>query len=113
ELYRVTCVRAEGAGPTEDGDSPAAAGSVYIRAGLKDRAAASYEKAGEFETAAKLYDPVGNDHKGIELYEEAGMTFKSGEAAARAGEQERAIALLQRVSAQDENYRVAAELLAR
>jgi hypothetical protein len=104
---------AEAAGAYEAGDSHAAAGSVYIRAGLKDRAAASYERAGEFETAAKLYDEAGNDGKGIELYEKAGMTFKSGEAAARAGDRERAIALLQRVGPQDENYRVAAELLAR
>ncbi len=113
ELFESAGMLADSAGAYEAGDSHAAAGSVYIRAGLKDRAAASYERAGEFETAAKLYDEVGNDAKGIELYEKAGLTFKSGEAAARAGDRERAIALLQRVSAQDENYRVAAELLAR
>ena len=113
ELFESAGMLAEAAGAYEAGDSHAAAGSVYIRAGLKDRAAASYERAGEFETAAKLYDEVGNDGKGIELYEKAGMTFKGGEAAARAGDQERAIALLQRVGSQDENYRVAAELLAR
>ena len=113
ELFESAGMLAEAAGAYEAGDSHAAAGSVYIRAGLKDRAAASYEKAGEFETAAKLYDEAGNDRKGIELYEKAGQTFKSGEAAARAGDRERAIALLQRVGAQDENYRVAAELLAR
>lgn len=113
ELFESAGMLAEAAGAYEAGDSHAAAGSVYIRAGLKDRAAASYERAGEFETAAKLYDEVGNDAKGVELYEKAGLTFKSGETAARAGDRERAIALLQRVSAQDENYRVAAELLAR
>ena len=113
ELFESAGMLAEAAGAYQAGDSHAAAGSVYIRAGLRDRAAASYEKAGEFETAAKLYDEVGNDRKGIELYEKAGQTFKSGEAAARAGDRERAIALLQRVGAQDENYRVAAELLAR
>jgi tetratricopeptide (TPR) repeat protein len=113
ELFESAGMLAEAAGAYEAGDSHAAAGSVYVRAGLKDRAAASYEKAGEFETAAKLYDEVGNDKKGIELYEKAGQTFRSGEAAARAGDRERAIALLQRVGAQDENYRVAAELLAR
>ena len=113
ELFESAGMLAQAAGAYEAGDSHAAAGSVYIRAGLKDRAAASYEKAGEFETAAKLYDESGNDRKGIELYEKAGMTFKSGEAAARAGDQEKAIALLQRVGSQDENYRVAAELLAR
>jgi tetratricopeptide (TPR) repeat protein len=113
ELFESAGMLAEAAGAYEAGDSHAAAGSVYIRAGLKERAAASYERAGDFETAAKLYDEAGNDRKGIELYEKAGMTFKSGEAAARAGDRERAIALLQRVGAQDENYRVAAELLAR
>jgi tetratricopeptide (TPR) repeat protein len=113
ELFESAGMLAEAAEAYEAGDSHAAAGSVYIRAGLKERAAASYEKAGEFETAAKLYDEAGNDGKGIELYEKAGLTFKSGEAAARAGDRERAIALLQRVGPQDENYRVAAELLAR
>jgi len=113
ELFEAAGMLAEAAGAYEAGESYAAAGSVYIRAGLKERAAASYERAGEFETAAKLYDETGNDRKGIELYEKAGLTFKSGEAAARAGDRERAIALLQRVGAQDENYRVAAELLAR
>jgi tetratricopeptide (TPR) repeat protein len=113
ELFESVGMLAEAAGAYEAGESYAAAGSVYIRAGLKERAAASYERAGEFETAAKLYDEAGNDRKGIELYEKAGMTFKSGEAAARAGDREKAISLLQRVGAQDENYRVAAELLAR
>ena len=113
ELFESAGMLAEAAGAYEAGDSHAAAGSVYIRAGLKDRAAASYERAGDFETAAKLYDEAGDDAKGIELYEKAGLTFKSGESAARAGDRERAIALLQRVGAQDENYRVAAELLAR
>jgi eukaryotic-like serine/threonine-protein kinase len=113
ELFESAGMLAEAAGSYEAGDSHAAAGSVYIRAGLKDRAAASYERAGEFETAAKLYDEVGNDRKSVELFDKAGMTFRSGEAAARSGDRERAIALLQRVGAQDENYRVAAELLAR
>jgi tetratricopeptide (TPR) repeat protein len=113
ELFESAGMLAQAAGAYEAGDSHAAAGSVYIRAGLKERAAASYDKAGEFETAAKLYEEAGNDPKAIELYDKAGMTFKSGEAAARAGDGERAIALLQRVGAQDENYRTAAELLAR
>ena len=55
---------AEAAGAYEAGDSFAAAGSVYIRAGLKDRAAASYDRAGEFETAGKLYEEVGNRAEG-------------------------------------------------
>ena len=44
-------------------------------------------------------------HARIPLYEKAGFTFKSGEAAARAGDRDQAIALLQRVAADDENYR--------
>ena len=47
----------------EAGESYASAGSVYLRAGLKDRAAASYERAGELETAAKLYAEIGNGRK--------------------------------------------------
>jgi serine/threonine-protein kinase len=102
----------QAAGAYEAGESWAAAGGVYIRAGLKDRAAASYERAGELEVAARLYEEVGQAAKAMDLYARAGQTFKSGEAAARAGEREKAIALLQRVSASDENYRAAVELLA-
>jgi serine/threonine-protein kinase len=104
---------AEAAGAYEAGESWAAAGGVYIRAGLKDKAAAAYEKAGEAETAAKLYQEIGNVAKAGDLYARAGDTFRSGEAAARAGEREKAIGLLQRVIPSDENYRAATELLAR
>jgi serine/threonine-protein kinase len=113
ELFESVGMLAQAAGAYEAGESYAAAGSVYIRAGLKDRAAASYERAGEFETAARLYEETGDGRKAAELYGKAGQTFKSGEAAARSGERDRAIALLQRVSATDENYRAATELLAR
>jgi tetratricopeptide (TPR) repeat protein len=113
ELFESIGKLAEAAGAYEAGDSFVAAGGVYVRAGLKDRAAASYERGGEFETAAKFYEESGNGAKAIELYEKAGLTFKSGEAAAKAGERDTAIALLQRVVPQDENYRPAAELLAR
>src|SRR5262245_3361221 len=49
----------------------------------------------------------------MEMFARAGLTFKSGEAAAKAGDRERAIAQLQRVGPGDENYRAATELLAR
>ena len=104
---------AEAAGAYEAGESWAAAGGVYIRAGLKDKAAAAYEKAGELETAAGLYQELGNASRAGDLYGRAGHAFKSGEAAARAGEREKAIALLQRVLPSDENHRAATELLAR
>jgi tetratricopeptide (TPR) repeat protein len=113
ELYESVDMFAEAAGAYEAGESWAAAGSVYLRAGLKDRAAAAYEKGGEHETAAKLFEELGQKPKAAELYGRAGLTFKSGEAAAEAGDKEKAIALLQRVSAGDENYRTATELLAR
>lgn len=111
ELYESAGMLAEAAGAYEAGDSFPAAGSVYIRAGLKDRAAAAYERGGELETAAKLYEEVGNVRKAIDLYGRAGFTFKSGEAAARAGDYDGAIALLQRVPANDENYGPATEIL--
>ncbi len=113
ELYESVGMMPEAAGAYEAGESWAAAGAVYIRAGLKDRAAAAYEKAGEGETAAGLYQELGQAGKAAELYARAGFSFKSGEAAARAGEREKAIALLQRVPPGDENYRAATELLAR
>lgn len=113
ELFESIGMLAEAAGAYEAGDSFVAAGGVYVRAGLKDRAAASYEKGGEFETAAKFYEEVGNGPKAIELYDKAGLTYKSGEAAAKAGDRDTAIGLLQKVAPQDENYRPATELLAR
>jgi serine/threonine-protein kinase len=113
ELFESVGMLAEAAGAYEAGESWAAAGNVYVRAGLKDRAAVAYERAGELETAAALYEQIGEGRRAAELYGRAGFTFKSGEAAARAGEREKAIALLQRVPPSDENYRAATELLAR
>jgi hypothetical protein len=104
---------AEAAHAYEAGESWAAAGGVYIRAGLEERAAAAYERAGEFETAGTLYEKHGNVHRAGEMFQKAGLTYRSGEAAARAGEREKAIALLQRVPPTDENHRAATELLAR
>jgi tetratricopeptide (TPR) repeat protein len=113
ELYEQIGMMPEAASAYEAAESWAAAGGVYIRAGLKDRAAPAYEKAGELETAAGLYQEIGNVSKAADLFARAGHTYRSGEAAARAGEREKAIALLQRVPPGDENYRPATELLAR
>jgi len=113
ELYESIGMMAEAAHAYEVGESWAAAGGVYLRAGLEERAAAAYERAGEFETAASLYEKRGQLEKAAELFGRAGRTFKSGEAAARAGDPEKAIALLQRVAASDEHHREATELLAR
>jgi serine/threonine protein kinase/tetratricopeptide (TPR) repeat protein len=113
ELFEQVDMLAEAAGAYEAGESWAAAGSVYIRAGLKEKAARSYERAGDLETAARLYEEAGFGQQAIDLYEKAGFTFSSGEAAARAGDRDKAIALLQQVSASDENYGAATEILAR
>jgi serine/threonine-protein kinase len=113
ELFESVGQLARAAGAYEAGDSWAAAGGVYIRAGLKEKAAASYEKAGDYETAATLYEQAGQMTLAIPLYEKAGLTYKSGEAAALAGDRDRAIALLQKVPSTDENYRAAVETLAR
>ena len=113
ELYESVGMMAEAASAYEAGESWAAAGGVYIRAGLESRAAAAYEKAGELETAATLYEQVGEVARAADLYGRAGLSFKSGAVSARAGEREKAIALLQRVVPGDENHRAATELLAR
>ena len=113
ELFESVGKLAEAAAAYEAGDSHAAAGSVYVRAGLKARAGAAYAKAGENETAARLYEEAGERDKAIELYERAGFTFKSGEAAAHAGDNPRAIALLQRVPVTDEHYLEAVVILGR
>ena len=113
ELYESVGMMAEAAAAYEAGESWAAAGGVYIRAGLDGRAAAAYEKAGDFETAATLYEQVGEVAQAADLYGRAGLSFKSGAVSARAGYREKAIALLQRVVPGDENHRAATELLAR
>jgi len=113
ELYESVGMMAEAAGAYEAGESWAAAGGVYIRAGLESRAAAAYEKAGELETAATLFEQLGDLARAADLFGRAGFAFKSGAASARAGEREKAIALLQRVVPGDENHRAATELLAR
>ena len=113
ELFESVGMLSQAAGAYEAGESWAAAGNVYVRAGLKERAAVSYERAGDFETAARLYEEAGLGGRAIPLYEKAGFTFKSGESAARSGDRAKAIALLQRVAATDENYAPATELLAR
>jgi tetratricopeptide (TPR) repeat protein len=113
ELFESAGMLAEAASAYEAGESWAAAGGVYVRAGLTDRAAAAYEQAGELETAASLYEQVGDVARAGDLYGRAGFSFRSGVAAARAGDREKAIALLQRVVPGDENHRGATELLAR
>ena len=67
---------AEAAQAYEAGESWAAAGGVYIRGGLKDRAAAAYEKGGELETAAKLYEELGHKAKAAELFGRAGLLLQ-------------------------------------
>jgi tetratricopeptide (TPR) repeat protein len=113
ELFESVGMMAEAASAYEAGESWAAAGGVYVRAGLTDRAAAAYEKGGDYETAATLYEQIGDVARAGDLYGRAGFSFKSGQAAARAGDREKAIALLQRVVPGDENHRGATELLAR
>ena len=111
ELFESISLHAEAAAAFEAGDSHAAAGAVYIRAGLPERAAQAYERSGELETAARLFEKAGNHPRAIALFEKAGLTFKSGEAAAQAGDRDRAIALLQRVEPSDEHSGAAAALL--
>jgi tetratricopeptide (TPR) repeat protein len=113
ELFESVGMLTQAAGAYEAGESWAAAGNVYVRAGLKEKAAQSYERAGDLETAARLYEEAGLGGRAIPLYEKAGFTFKSGESAARSGDRAKAIALLQRVAVNDENYGPATELLAR
>ena len=113
ELFEQVGMLPDAAGAYEAAESWAAAGGVYIRAGHKDLAAQCYERAGELETAAKLYEESGQAERAVPLFEKAGLTFKSGEAAAAAGDRDRAISLLQRVPANDENFRGATEILAR
>jgi tetratricopeptide (TPR) repeat protein len=113
ELFESLGLLAEAAGAYEAGGSFGDAASVYLRSGDRAGAAAAHEKAGQYEQAAKLFEELGDGASAAPLFEKAGLTYKSGEAAARAGEREKAIALLQRVAPDDEHYAAASELLAR
>jgi tetratricopeptide (TPR) repeat protein len=113
ELFESVGMMAEAARAYEAGESWSAAGGVYLRAGIKDRAAHAFERSGELETAAGLFQELGDGRHAAELYAGASLWYRSGEAAALAGERERAIAVLQRVAPTDEDYRAATELLAR
>lgn len=112
ELFESQGLLAEAGRSYEAGGSFAEAGSVLLRAGDKRAAAEAYEKAGQYETAARLHEELGDGLRAAELFERAGLTFKSGVVAVRAGQRERAIALLQRVEPGDENFVPALELLA-
>ncbi|MGE0452741.1 MAG: protein kinase [Vicinamibacteria bacterium] len=112
ELFESQGLLAEAGRAYEAGGSFAEAGSVLLRAGDKPAAAAAYEKAGQYETAARLQEEQGDGLRAAELFERAGLTYKSGVVAVRAGQRERAIALLQRVEPGDENFVPALELLA-
>ena len=113
ELFEAAGRSLDAAAAYEQGESWAAAGSVYLRAGDKARAAAALEKAGDLETAAGLYEELGDLKRAGTVYARAGLAFKSGEIAARAGDRAQAIAMLQRVGAGDENLHAADVLLAR
>jgi len=113
ELFESLDMHAQAAAAFEAGESWSAAGSVYVRAGLFEKAANAYERAGELDTAAQMYEKAGLQPRAVALYEKAGLTFRSGQAALEAGDRDRAIALLQRVPASDENHAAAAALLGR
>lgn len=113
ELFESLGLLPEAANAYEAGGSFGEAASVYLRCGDRAGAASAYEKAGQYEQAAKLFEELGDGSRAAPLFEKAGLTFKSGEAAVRAGEREKAIALLQRVPSDDENFGLASELLAR
>ena len=98
--------------PTRRARAMRPAGSVYARAGLKERAAGSYERAGEFETAAKLYDGAGDDRKATSSMRAPDRPSRAARPRSRPGDYERAVALLQRVPPNDESFRFATELLA-
>ena len=111
ELFESLDMHAQAAAAFEAGEAWSAAGSIYVRAGLPERAAHAYERAGELETAARLYEDAGQKARAGALYEKAGLTYRSGEAAAAAGDRDRAITLLQQVPPADEHYAEAAALL--
>ena len=97
ELFESIGMLAEAAGAYEAGESWAAAGNVYARAGLKDKAATSYERAGDLETAAKLYEEAATA-QGHRAVRARGPHVQERRGGGQSGDHDKAIALLQRVA---------------
>ncbi|MEM9177117.1 MAG: protein kinase [Myxococcota bacterium] len=89
----------------------AAAAEMYQLAGDRERAGAAFEKAGRFTEAAECFALAGNAPREAELLEKAGDFLRAGDTYHREGMDDEAIAVLQKVPQEDEDFARAAAIL--
>lgn len=89
----------------------AAAAEMYQMAGDRDRAGVAFERAGRFTEAAECFALAGNAAREAELLGQAGDFLRSGDIYHREGMDEEAIAVLQKVPQEDEDFARAAAIL--
>ena len=84
---------------------------MYQLAGDREKAGAAFEKAGRFTEAAECYALAGNAPREAELLEKASDFLRAGDIYHREGMDEEAIAVLQKVSQEDEDFARSAAIL--
>lgn len=111
DLYRSLEQHEKAARCYEAQNGFAAAAEMYQIAGDRERAGAAFEKAGRFTEAAECFALAGDPPREAELLEKAGDYLRAGDTYHRAGMEDEAIAVLQKVSQEDEDFGRAAAIL--
>lgn len=86
------------------GDNYGMAAEMFAKVGDNDNAAQMYEKHGSYATAAELYQEAGNLGRAAANFEKAVNHFKAGKTYFELGKFDKAMELLQKVTARDFNY---------
>lgn len=89
----------------------AQAAEMYSLAGDRERAGDAFEKAGRFGEAAECFALAGNAPREAALLDLSGAYLRSGETYHQQGMDDEAIAVLQKVSQEDEDFGRAAAIL--
>ena len=87
------------------------AAEVYLRLNERFRAAEFYEKAKNFTYAAKLYEEAGNVEKAISCLSASGQSLHAAQLLIKREDTQQAIALLQQISPDHDDYSEATALL--
>jgi serine/threonine protein kinase len=88
------------------------AGELYIKLNEVEKAAELYDRSKNFEFAGRLYEQVGNLDRAIECLISARRIIRAAELLIMKGESQRAVALLQEVGPDDDEFHDACLLLA-
>ncbi|MEW6364003.1 MAG: protein kinase [Acidobacteriota bacterium] len=111
ELYEWEGMYRESAACFVKNESFLPAAEAYLRANDREMAASMYERGNDFLKAGNLYNELKNFAKAAELLEIASSFFDAGMAARDAGDDEKALVLLQKVPPPDEHYLTACTIL--